>query len=97
MNLKKNEKKKQIQREAASEMLPHVEKIYTRGSSADAASRVKFFFSSFLQKICLFAIRSVNKLFVYLKACHFEKKYHMPGLLPQRFHAKLDFNPEIGV
>ena len=72
-------------------------KIYTRGSSADAASRAKFFFSIVLQKFCLIALRSVNKLFVYLKACHFEKKYHMPALLPQRFHAKLDFNPEIGV
>jgi len=57
----------------------------------------KFFFSIFLQKFCLIALRSVNKLFVYLKACHFEMKYHMPALLPQRFHAKLDFNPEIGV
>ena len=54
---KKEMKKKTIQREATSAMLPHVEINYTRGSSSDAASRVIFFFFKFFAKILFDCIK----------------------------------------
>jgi len=55
--LQKKNEKKNIQREAASAMLPHVELFYTRGSSPDAASRVNFFFFNFFAKILFDCIK----------------------------------------